>query len=178
VSADLKAKVQQALADADQSFADTGDVMEALSWIGLAAKVGEPIPPRIGAWLKKALDDYRSGTAATMDAAMGLASLGRPPRRRLHDRSKLQGALARMYVLHADGATIEQAATLVASLSPDHTTGTLIDRYTRSGMGRKARAEGTRHGGWANLDEYPDRPLAVAQAKAAIRKKLYARHRI
>lgn len=184
MNADLKARIEAALAAADQSFADTGNAMEALGWIGFAAKVGEPIPPRIAAWLKKALDVYSSGAAPTMDAAMGLAGRGRPARRQVHERNRLQGALARMYVLHVAGATIEQAATLVARLSPDFTVSTLIDRYKRSGMGRRAISERpTMQRHWHSteietiLAEYPDKPLAAKQAKDAIRK-VYARHRI
>lgn len=180
----LRATIRRLLADADQAFADTGNVMEALGHVAFAAKVGEPIPPRIGAWLKKALDDYSSGAAPTMDAAMGLAGRGRPARRQVHERNRLQGALARMYVLHVAGATIEQAATIVARLAPDFTVNTLIDRYTRSGMGRRALSERpTMQRYWhateieTILAEYPDKPLAVKQAKDAIRK-VYARHRI
>jgi hypothetical protein len=175
-------RAQQALVEADQSFGDTGDVMEALSWIASAAKAGLPIPPRIGVWLKQAIDAYRSGTAPSMDAAMGLGGRGRPPRRQLYERGKRQAANARMYVLQVAGATVEQAATLVARLAPDDTVNTLIDRYKRSGLGRRARRDrGAVRWHWTEIEqilaEYPDHPLPAAQAKAAIRK-VYARHRI
>lgn len=183
MSVDITAVVRQAMADADQSFADTGDAMEALSWVAFAAKHGEPIPPRIAAWLHKALAEYRAGTARSIDAALGLVSR-RPPRRQLHERRRLESAIGKMFVLHGLGATIDQAATLVARLSPEFTHGTLCDRYKRSGMGRKALAERKvlqEHYHWkeveAMLAEYPDKPMDVKQAKEAIRK-VYARQHI
>lgn len=175
---------QQALEEADRSFSETGDVLDALSWVGFAAKAGEPIPTRIAAWLKAAIDAYRSGEAETMDAAMGLVQRGRGPRRRAKERGALQAAIARMYVLHVCGATIDDAATLVARLTPDFTINTLIDRYKRSGSGRSTRRDrAALRSRWSRADlelilaEYPDQPLPVAQAKAAIRK-VYARSAI
>jgi len=183
MSPEFRAKIQDALAAADQSFATTGDVMEALSWVSFAARNGHPIPPRIGAWLHKALDAYCSGTAPSMDAALSLVARGRPPRRKSHDESKLQGALARMFVLNLIGATIPQAAALVARLG-GFTQATLADRYRRRGMGKAAlrdRAEVLRR--WLpseieqTLAEYPDHGIEIEQAKGAVRA-MYARHRI
>jgi hypothetical protein len=183
MNADLAARVRQALADADQSFAASGDTMEALSWVAFAAKHGEPIPPHIAAWLHKALSAYRAGTAQSIDAALGLVSR-RPPRRAQHERGQREAAIGRMYVLHSLGATIDAAATLVARLSPEFTHDTLCDRYKRSGMGRKAMAERKvlqERYHWkeveAILAEYPDTPMPVKEAKEGIRK-VYASSRI
>lgn len=173
---DLTQHLAQALSDADRSFAETGDVMEALSWVAFAAKAGEPLPPRIGRWLYAALNAYRSGEARSLDAALGLKLTGKAnPRQRLLNRSKLQRALARMAVLHDIGATIEQAATLVSRLAPDSARTTLEDRYGRSGLG----ASRSPHRRWCIaevrkvLSEFPDKPREAAQAKAAI-LRLYA----
>jgi hypothetical protein len=180
---DIKAVAAEALAQADESFAATGNVMEALDWVAFAAQSGYRIPPRIGEWLSKALNDYRAGTAPTMDAALGLNESGKAQARlRLLHQSKVQRAMARMMVLRSMGATIEDAATMVASLSPDFKASTLADRYKRSGMGKKALTMRRtdywqRHGVSATLAEYPDKPLAVAEAKAAI-LKVYAKPRL
>lgn len=178
----IEDRVAEALAQADESFAATGDVMEALEWVAFAAKHGKAIPPHIAAWFSKVINDYRDGTAHTMDAALGLAAPGKAqPRRRLHEASNLQRALARMMVLHGMGATIEQAAAMVASLAPDFKASTLADRYKRSGMGKQA-LQIRRAGYWrlhdvlVTLAGYPDKPLAVAQAKAAT-LKVYAKPR-
>lgn len=183
MSVDLKAVIQQALVDADRSFAATGNVMEALSWLSFAAKHGQPVPPCIAAWLSMGLDRYRSGTSQSMDAALGLAARGRPARRMLHDENKLQSALARMLVLHTFGATIPQAAALVARLG-DFTQPTLADRYRRRGLGKMAlagRAEALRRLHPSEIEqtlaEYPDHGVEIEQAKDAIRA-MYARGRI
>jgi hypothetical protein len=170
----LQTKVLDMLRPADLAFAETGDVMEALAWVATAAKAGAPLPPRIGRWLHKAINDYRAGTASSLDAALGLKAGGKAsPRRRLADKSAREGALARMAVLHTLGATIQQAAVLVARMSPEFAASTLLDRYKRSGHGRRALAD--RRGlAWSIaqvrliLSEYPDAPAEAAQAKAAI----------
>ena len=107
-----------ALAGADRSFADTGDVMEALGWVAFAAKAGAALPPRIGAWLHAALTDYTKGAALTMDEAMGLAKRGKAqPRRKAHEAHELQSGLGRMMMLCAAGAIRKDAAVLVSSVT-------------------------------------------------------------
>ena len=180
---DIKVKVRAALAGADQSFADTGDVMEALGWVALAAKVGEPIPPRIGAWLHKSIKEYERGTV-TMDAALGLNATGRAnPRGAKTHEALLQGALARMMILHVLGATIPQAAALVATLAPTPTRATLADRYRRRGLGKMVlanRKQVLAHYRRSDIEkilaEYPDHRGEPAEAKACIRT-MYAKHR-
>lgn len=184
MNAELQARIAEALAAADQSFADTGDVMEALSWIAFASKHGHKIPRRIGEWLRAGIDAYRAGQARTLDAALGLTGSGHAnPRRRMTERAALQGALARMAVLQMLGATIPQAAAMVATLSPDWKRTTLADRYRRRGRSRDALAirrevlSRWRRGEVEQvLAEYPDRAGEVAEGKAAIRA-MYAKHR-
>jgi len=168
---DVQSIMAKAMAEADQAFADHGDVMSALSFVALAAQTGTPLPPRIGRWVYDALNDYGAGKKPTMDAALGLAQA----RRKLKSKSALQGALARMMVLHILGATIDQAASLVARLDPQFTLNTLADRYRRSRLGAKALAQrGEARHRWhitevrSMLAEYPNTPTEAAQAKAAI----------
>lgn len=179
------ARLRAVLLEADQSFFANGDVMEALGWVAFAAKTGTPLPPRIGQWLHDALDAYRAGKVATLDAALGLDGIGKSnPRRQLRERSALEGALARMMVLHMIGATISQAAAMVARLTPDFKATTLADRYGRSGLGVAAlqgRPQALRR--WLPseieqvLCEYPDHRIEIEQGKEAIRA-MYAKHRL
>jgi hypothetical protein len=124
---DYKTTVREALASADQAFADTGDVMEALDWIAFAAKGGEPIPQRIGAWLHEALQTYRKGVG-TMDEAMGLTVRGQgQPRRKRRAALELSDTLGRMWFLINAGADRTQAAVLLET-----TTGRSVEQLTRA----------------------------------------------
>ena len=135
--------IAEALRQADESFAATGDPMEALSWIAFAAKSGNPIPPRIGEWLHAAVGAYERRDAASMDAALGLKVPGKwgQPRARKQARSRLDGLLSEMLLWVAHGANIEEAAYLVSLKAPDYKEATLADRFKRSKMklGGKAR---------------------------------------
>ncbi len=91
----MKPDLQSALAAADESLTKTGDVMEAISFVALAAKTGTPLPAHIGRWLAAALEEYRAGKHSSMDHALGLSQA----RRKLKSRGALQLALARMRVL-------------------------------------------------------------------------------
>jgi hypothetical protein len=177
-------KVLAVLAQADASFAETGDVMEALSWVGFAAKYGKPIPPHIGRWLHGAIVNYTTGSG-TMDQALGLAVASpAQPRHKANHAAALRGALAEMMILHTLGATIPQAAAMVeARRGPGLAHATLTDRYRRRGVGRLALedrpniAREWSAGDVADLlDEYPDGALELAQAKKAIRA-MYAKQR-
>lgn len=111
---DFAAKLRGTLAEADEVFSKTGDPMDALGWVALAAKSGVELPPRMGRWLHKALQQYTSGEG-TMDAAMGLALRGQEqPRRKHRSAADLNDATGRMWWLIHAGATRTQAAVLVA----------------------------------------------------------------
>jgi len=169
--------ITAALLEADQSFAETDDVMEALSWAALAAKSGAPLPPRIGHWLYAALNAYRSGNAKTMDAAMGLEKRGKKqPRRRMSDAVTLNNYLGRMWFLLAAGADRTQAAVLVAAR-----TGRKVEQLQRSyGVSWFARRNDDPFSGMEQeavrdfvadmLRDYPD-ALETAREKAAIRRR-------
>lgn len=175
---EFRAKLAGILADADRAFADSGDPMDALGWIALAAKSGAPLPPTIGRWLHKAIGDYQAGAARTMDAALGLDKPGRAnPRRRRQDRSALDVALSQMMLLHAAGGTIRQASVLVAAV-----TGRSADELERAYGEQKISVKAAQvfdgaPADWVAdmvlsvMDEYPDAPLEVQQAKAAILAK-------
>ena len=175
MSADFRDTLRRALADADAAFTATGNTLEALGWVALAAKAGAPLPPAIGRWVHRAINDYQAGAAPSLDAAFGLAARGKAqPRRKAQERSRLEAPLARMSVLHTMGGTIEQAAELVAPAT-GYSVETLIDRYSRSGHGRMALAERpamlarlTINEARGMLDEYPADTDGAAQAKAAI----------
>lgn len=162
---------------ADAEFLKRHDGAIALGWVQLAAKAGVPLPPNIGAWLAAAIQEALNGEGS-LDAALGLRGTGKANVLRARAvTSRLQNALARMFVLHSLGATIEQAACLVATLGA-YKYSTLFARYSRSGMGAKAQ-EG-RDEMWslwdadhlrAMLAEYPDPPDdfgEVLHAKAAV----------
>ena len=124
---DYKAVIRDALAGADRSFADTGNTIEALGWIALAAKAGEPIPPGIGLWLHGALQRYTKGSD-TMDKAMGLDKQGQGnPRRKHRAAFELNDVHGDMWFLIHAGADRTQAAALVAAA-----TGRSVDTLTRS----------------------------------------------
>jgi hypothetical protein len=115
------------LAEADEEFGRTGDPMDALGWIALAAKAGAPLPSRIGQWLHTALQAYVNGDAS-MDEAMGLATRGQgQPRRKRRAASELNDTLGRMWFLVQAGATRNQAAALVET-----TTGRSVEQLMRS----------------------------------------------
>lgn len=114
---DFLERLHGILSEADREFLRTGDPMVAVGWIALAAKSGAPIPPAMGAWLHKALDDYQNGDD-TMDAAMGLAIKGKAqPRRKRRADAELNDLLGRMWFLIKAGATRPQAAAMVAARS-------------------------------------------------------------
>jgi hypothetical protein len=124
---EFAAKLRGILAEADAAFAKSGDPMDALGWIALAAKAGAPLPPRMGQWLHKALQEYIASDD-TMDAAMGLDKRGQAqPRRRRRSDVELNDTLGRMWFLIKAGADRTQAAVLVAAL-----TGRSVEQLQRS----------------------------------------------
>jgi hypothetical protein len=87
-----------------------------------------------------------------------------------------------MMILHMIGATIPQAAAMVARLSPALKTNTLADRYRRSGYGKIALRERPLVLQRWHLTEieklladYPDTGIELKQGKTAIRA-MYSKH--
>ena len=145
MTADFRAKLLLTLAEADQSFTETRDYLEALSWVRLAIKEGLPLPPGLREWMCKGIEGYINDADAsvTLGAALGLRETARADPRRAPRRGHgpLWASMARMFVLQLAGATVRQAAELVAALSAEHgTASTLEDRYRRSGYGAKVVA--------------------------------------
>jgi hypothetical protein len=129
--------VVEVLAAADQSFADTGDVLEALRWISFAAEHGEPVPPRIAAWLQRGIGTFLA-ERLTLESALGLTGSGKAdPRRAARERNRWPRLLGEMALLHTLGATIGQAAALVA-LRGNEPALALAEHYRRSRRGRQA----------------------------------------
>ncbi|MFN0304496.1 MAG: hypothetical protein ACKVQU_29530 [Burkholderiales bacterium] len=97
----------------------------------------------------------------------------------MREKSAMQGAMGRMLILHTLGATIEQAAAMVARISPEIARDTLVSKFRRSGLGEKARSSRKiarhrlrRRDLESILDEYPDGGslnVDIVQGKAAIR---------
>jgi hypothetical protein len=184
------AHLRGVLLEADQSFIASGDVMEALSWVAFAARHGLAIPPVIGAWIATALDGHRTAKASyqrtSLDKALGLTAQGKDVGLELAQRSAVERSNSAMFILHSLGATIAEAATIVASTGGAKSLreGTIADRFTRSGLGPEARESRRAMCAYFRLEDlektlaaYPDGDPAVDQAKAAIRK-VYAKHRL
>lgn len=175
---DFIAKLGEVLLEADKSFGETGDVMEALGWVALAAKSGAPLPPGIGEWLHTALSEYQNSDV-TMDEAMGLSSRGKPPRRKSREARDKQAALGRMWMLCSAGAERKDAAVLVASV-----TGRAVEQLVRAyGESSFPARESQPFDGMAphevaafvriTLTDYPDGP-ETEQEKAAIMRSVAA----
>ncbi|MBL8288282.1 MAG: hypothetical protein JNL85_09895 [Rubrivivax sp.] len=183
MAVNLHDNIQAVFAGADKAFAASGNVIEALGWVRLAAKAGLPIPPNIGRWLSGAIGDYLAadepGSKVTMDRAMGLSGTGATsgkgqPRRKAREARTLNNALGDMWILLCARATKTEAATLAAAKHGKEDALDLMRSYGESwhahrqdnafeGMGVEAvRAFLADH-----LAGYPDSPL-TAQEKAAI----------
>lgn len=169
----FREKLRSILVEADEAFAKTGDPMDALGWIALAAKSGVELPPRMGMWLHQALQTYVNGDG-TMDAAMDLDKRGQAqPRRKRRADGELNDTLGRMWFLMAAGADRTQAAELVAAR-----TGRSVEQLVRSyGLSWFARRTDHPFAGMhplavrdyvvGMLAEYPD-DARTREAKAAI----------
>ena len=128
-----------ALAEADQSFAETGDGLEALGWVAFAAKAGLPLPTHIGKWLYAAINVYKSDKDKTLDAALQLDAVGPAnPRLRMRNRVRMQGALAQMYVLWMGGENLDRAAAIVATTTK-FAKKTLRSHFRTSRLGAEVR---------------------------------------
>lgn len=169
-----------ALSAADKAFADTQDGLAALGWVALAAKAGQPIPPHMAKWLHGAIRAYQGSDKLTLESALGLSGQGKAnPKRKARERAALDGDLARMSILHTLGATIPQAAAMVAEVFAGQLKAdTLADRYARSGSGKTAlrdRKLALINWHWTEVEnmlaEYPDRGQLIAEGKAAIRDR-------
>lgn len=156
------AALVEALDLADQAFSREHDCADALEWVCLAAKCGLALPPNIGAWLAVAIHKALN-EGGSLDRELGLRGTGKANLKvARRAAAKQQAALARMFELHMLGATIDQAAALVAALG-DYKHSTLAGRYGRSGMGREAQSDRARAwDSWdaeklhAMLAQYPD----------------------
>ncbi len=180
----MKPDLAAALAEIDGSFAATGNPLEALGAVALAAKTATPIPPTIAEWLRAGIEAFKADQSVTLDAALGLNAVGpENPRRQRRAKDGLQGDLGRVYVLHMLGATIDEAASMVERVSPEMLkASTISDRFRRSGLGKEARAEraaAIARYHWTEIEailaEYPDHGIPVAEAKKSIRA-MYAKH--
>lgn len=184
------AHLRGVLLEADKSFATTGNAMEALSWVAFAVGHGLPVPPKIGAWLAAGLTDYRAAKSSrrktSLDKVLRLTSRGYDAGRALAQRGAIERANAAVFILHSLGATVPDAATIVASVSGPKglKESTISDRFSHSGLGSEARASRRAmcaHFRPADLEktlaQYPDGDPAVEQAKASIRKA-YAKPRL
>jgi hypothetical protein len=113
-----------------------------------------------------------------MDAAMQLDKPGKAnPRYKRRLQSALDGAMASMMMLHAAGGTIRQASVLVAAVT-GRSADDLERTYGEQKMSVKAAqvfdgapADWVADTVIVMMDEYPDAPLEVQQAKAAILAK-------
>jgi hypothetical protein len=169
----FREKLRGILAEADQAFAASGDPMDALGWIALAAKSGVELPPHMGRWLHQALQTYVNGDS-TMDAAMGLRKRGQGgPRRKRREASELNDTLGRMWFLMAAGADRTQAAELVVA-RVGGTVEQLRRNYSKSWFARRTdhpfdglHPQAVRDFVVGLLDEYPD-DARTREAKAAI----------
>lgn len=139
------------------------------------------VPRAVAEWMANGIALYLSGRRKSLDDALGLVKPGRAhPLRRAKEEHALRSALGRMFHLHILGATIPQAAALVAAKTPDYAVDTLIDRYRRGGYTadvKKVLALNLMSiDPTETLAEYPDQPLEVRQAKDAIRA-MYVKRR-
>jgi len=188
---DPYAHLRAALVEADRSFAATGSGLDALGWVRLAVEAGLPLPEGLRNWVCESIERYLNDQkAGTLGGAFGLGEdqregegLRKDPRliaRRGHGPK--WAALAEMFVLQLAGATVRQAAELVASLRA-FAAETLEQAYRRSGYGVKVKRSLGAFGRISEvrvlLDQYPDRCRQhpdLAEHKAAI-LSMYAKRR-
>jgi len=183
-------QLREELDAAEARFKD-GDLMAGLYGAKIAIEHDAPIPRAIGRWLHSALAQYlyagpgyahRQGLdrpRKTIDEALGLKQPGNAnPMRRALQARRNGAALADMLRLQMiGGATIPEAATLVAFGWAGLSSATLEHRYRRSGYGKQAR-EGARLVRWSASDlekvlsQYPDRPPELAKIKARLRQRV------
>ncbi len=175
-------RLNEELAKAERAFVEHGDQMAALSGAMLALEHGVPLPRRIAFWLRYGILYYATGKRESIDAGLGLNAVGRAnPRRRHAEAVAMRIALSRMFFLRGLGASVPQAAALVATLSKEFSASTLAYECRRSGhlagvADLRALARRDTVDLESTLAEYRDYPLEAAQAKAAIRA-MYAKRR-
>lgn len=162
-----------------------GDPLARLRLARTVFDAKDEVPRWMHEWLAHALALYLGGRAKSLDDAFGLGLRGRAnPMRRAKELQARRAALSRMFSLCARGATIHQAAVLVAQVS-SYSTATLEGHYRRGGYTAELEWMQADHpwlaASWGDpeavLAEYPDEPLEVAQAKAAIRA-MHAKRRV
>ena len=176
----LRQRVATVLAEADLSFSATGDVLDGMRWAQFAMKHSAPIPPAIAAWLAGGIQAWlidEGKPRMKLDKALKLGGIGpSDPRRRQAAKQLREACLGRMRILHTLGATIDEAAKLVARFSPDFTAQHLRKSYATSGLGKGALQDRLPciRGGWHIMDvrrllaDYPDNPPEVVRIKNAI----------
>jgi len=128
----IRAKVAAGLAEAeaaqpaDEPFHPLG-LVEALQ---MAARHGVALPPRMGAQIAAALRRYLASEVDTLDKAFGVAaSRGQEgPRRTRARESRWVGLCVEVNILRALGATLEDAAEMVAQRYSVKST-TMMDKY-------------------------------------------------
>jgi len=147
----------------------------------------DEVPRWMHEWLAHALALYLGGRAKSLDEAFGLDKRGKAnPMRRAKEARARRAALSGMFGLCMCGATIRDAAVLEAQVS-GYSAATLEGHYRRGGYTAEIKAMQAEHplvvaflmssDLESRLAEYPDGPLEVAQAKAAIRA-MYAKRRV
>jgi hypothetical protein len=151
----------------------SGDVLAGLLAAQESLENHDYVPRAVAEWLAKGIALYLSGRHRSLDAALGLNKGGAAqPLRKHREERALKGKLAEMFHLHLLGATIPQAATLVASVNPGDSVNTLEDRYRRGGYTANVKQLRALHPEPMDPTEalagFPDYPLEVAQAKASI----------
>lgn len=126
-----------ALVAADASFEQTGDKLDAITWVALALQSGKVIPPNIGRWLIKGINKFREG--GRLDESLGLVGIGTAdPRRRQREHGKKGNAFTKMYLLQVMGADLDEAALMVATLG-EFSYHTLLDGLKRKNRDLKSQ---------------------------------------
>lgn len=179
----LQATVAADLTEADELFRRTGDPVVAMEAVRIAIMLKLPLPAAIGRWLDAGLGQYLGKGTDTLDRALGLVVLPGEDsaRNRAIEQNRWVAPLADVHLLAALGATIPQAAHMVAANRGVMKT-TLERKYRDSNRqaARKRLADELRTLHYTEVEQllarYPDKDVDVESglAKARIRKR-YAR---
>jgi hypothetical protein len=143
-----------------------------------AGAAGLPLPPVVADWLNPRIEDFFSGRAKTLDAALGIASVKGQHSALSRKREFLRWAdlIASLHELASLGAAIDDAALLLAT-GEGVGASTLARKYRDMNLvlARKVWAEIYRDRSRESIEEvlanYPDN-VQSRPVKAAIRAKL------